>query len=184
MGEIASRGQLRMVVVRFALVLCPLVLLLGLASARLAGSGEANPWFAALDKPGFLPPDGVFAVVWSLLYILMGLALAHVLAARGAAGRGPAAGLFALQLLLNLAWSPLFFAGHRIGAAFALLLLILAAAIAATVAMARVRRSAGLLMLPYLLWLCFAAILFHAVWQLNPHGEELVPAGHGTQIML
>jgi benzodiazapine receptor len=184
MSEIASRAQLRIALLRVALITVPLVLLLGLLSATLAGSGSDNPWFARLAKPSFMPPDWAFPVVWSLLYIMMGFALALVIGARSARGRALALALFALQLLLNLAWSPLFFGAHKLGAAFALMIALLAAAIAATVTMGRIRRVAGLLMLPYLVWLCFAALLFHAVWRLNPYGEMLAPDGNGTQILL
>ena len=184
MSEIASRGQLRMALLRVALITVPLVLLLGLLSPALFGSADGNGWYARLAKPSFMPPDWAFPVVWSLLYVLMGVALAIVIAARSARGRGLALALFVLQLALNLAWSPLFFGAHKIGAAFALIVVILVAAVAATVAMGRVRRAAAWLMLPYLVWLCFAAVLFHAVWRLNPYGEMLAPDGNGTQIML
>ena len=170
MSEIASRGQLRMAFVRVALIAVPLVLFLGLASAVLSGSGDDNAWYAHLIKPGFTPPSWVFALVWSVLYILMGFAIALIVAARGAAGRLAAIGLFAAQLLLNLVWAPLFFGAHKVGLAFA--------------TMGRVRQGALWLMLPYLVWLCFAALLFHAVWRLNPHAETLAPGGVGTQIML
>jgi tryptophan-rich sensory protein len=184
MSEIASRGQLRMALLRVALVCVPLVLFLGLTSAALAGSGGDNPWFARLAKPSFMPPDWLFPVAWSILYVMMGFAIALVICARGAPKRLLAVGLFILQLALNLAWSPLFFGMHKIGAAFALMLVLLVAAVAAAVVMGRVRRGAGLLMLPYLAWLCFAALLFHAVWTLNPYGEQLAPDGNGTQIIL
>lgn len=184
MSELASRGQLRMSFVRVALVIVPLVLLLGIASGVLAGSGGDDPWFAALAKPGFMPPAWAFPVAWTILYVLIGFALAMVVAARGASGRGLAAGLFAAQLALNLAWSPLFFAAHRPAAAFVLILAIIVATVAAMLAMARVRRRAALLMLPYLAWLCFAAALTHAIDRLNPDAATLAPPGARTQIKL
>ncbi len=184
MSELASRGQLRMSFVRVALVIVPLVLLLGVASGVLAGSGGDDPWFAALAKPGYMPPAWAFPVAWTILYVLIGFALAQVIAARGARGRGIAVGLFAVQLALNLAWSPLFFAAHRVSAAFVLILAIIVATVAAMLAMARVRRRAALLMLPYLAWLCFAAVLDHAIDRLNPDAATLAPPGARTQITL
>src|SRR6185503_2730178 len=101
MTEIASRAQLRMSYLRWALVTVPLILLLGTLSGVAAGSGSSNPWFAALRKPAFMPPDWAFPVAWTLLYICLGLALALILHARGARGRPLALTLFVLQLALN-----------------------------------------------------------------------------------
>ncbi|MFW1401604.1 TspO/MBR family protein, partial [Vibrio parahaemolyticus] len=83
---------------RWALVLVPLVLLLGFVSGRVAQSGPDNPWFAARVKPALYPPVATFGIVWTVLYVLMGLAAASVAAARGAEGRGLALALFAVQL--------------------------------------------------------------------------------------
>ena len=90
MSAIASRAQLRMSFLRYALVTVPLVLLLGLLSGRIANSGYGNPWFDALAKPEAMPPGWAFGAAWTTLYILLGLALALVLHARGARGRGKA----------------------------------------------------------------------------------------------
>jgi len=180
MTAIASRSQLRMSFLRYALVTVPLVVLLGLASGRMSGSGSENLWFEQLVRPGIMPPDWLFPVAWTALYILLGLALAMILHARGARGRGPAVGLFVLQLLLNYAWSPTFFAAHKVHAAFWLILAILLLAAATTYLFARIRKGAALLMLPYLAWLCFAAALNYQFMVLNPGAETLVPsAGKG-----
>ena len=87
MSELASPGQLRWSFVRWALVCVPLVLMLGILSGKLAGSGYGNPWFDALAKPAIMPPGWAFGVAWTILYILMGVALAIILNARGAKGR-------------------------------------------------------------------------------------------------
>ena len=184
MSELASAGQLRMSFLRVALVTVPLILFLGILSGTLAGSGYGNPWFAMLAKPAAMPPGWVFPVVWTLLYILIGFALAMIVWARGASGRGIAIGLFALQFVLNLAWSPTFFAAHRMGAAFALILLMIVLTIATTLAFARIRARAALLMMPYLLWLCFAAWLNHSIETLNPGAETLAPGAGSTQVQL
>ena len=170
MTRLASHAQLRWSLVRSVLVIVPLVLLLGTLSGRLSGSSEANPWFSALLKPEAYPPGVVFGVVWTLLYILMGVALALVWNARGAAGRRLAIALFLLQLGANLAWSPLFFRYHQILPAFWLIVAILVLAGLTTWRFVAVRRVAGWLMLPYLMWLGFAAVLNWRINELNPDG--------------
>ncbi len=184
MSELASPGQLRMSFLRVALVTVPLILFLGILSGALAGSGSSNSWFATLAKPSAMPPGWVFPVAWTLLYILVGFALAMIVYAKGASGRGIAIGLFAVQFALNLAWSPTFFAAHQIGAAFAIILLMIVATLATTLAFARIRSRAALLMLPYLAWLCFAAWLNHSIEILNPGPGALAPTGTSTQVQL
>src|ERR1700754_4423481 len=90
MSELALPGQLRMSFVRVALIVVPAILFLGILSGVAAGSGYENPWFAALVKPSLMPPGWVFPVAWTALYILIGLALSMILAARGAGGRAMA----------------------------------------------------------------------------------------------
>jgi translocator protein len=184
MNELASTGQLRMSFLRVALVTVPLILFLGVLSGVLAGSGSDNIWFAQLAKPAAMPPDIVFPIAWTILYVLIGLALSHIIFARGASGRGIAIGLFVAQLLLNLAWSPIFFAYHAVGLAFAVILLMIVLVLATTLAFARIRRNAALLMLPYLLWLCFAAWLNHEIEMLNPDAATLAPGHASAQVQL
>jgi len=184
MGQIASTSQLRMAFLRWALVTIPLVELLGISSGQLSGSGFGNPWFDALLKPGFMPPGWAFAVIWPILYALMGLALGIILAARGARGRGVAITLFIIQLILNLAWSPLFFAAHQVTIAFGVVVAMLVAAVATAASFARIRPGAALLLVPYIAWLVFAALLNFEIMQLNPSAETLVPGANGTQIEL
>lgn len=184
MGEIASPNQLRMSFLRWALLTVPLVLFLGTLSGQIAGSGYGNRWFDALIKPDLMPPGWAFGVAWTLLYILLGLAIAVVLNARGARGRGLAIGLFSVQLLLNYAWSPLFFAAHQ--ATFALWLIVLIFVLAAGSAYLfwSIRRAAALLMLPYLGWLMFATLLAYEFDRLNPNAEGWTPRSTATEITL
>jgi tryptophan-rich sensory protein len=184
MTALASKSQLRMSFLRYALFTVPLVLLLGTVSGRIANSGYGNAWFDALQKPAIMPPGWMFGAAWTILYILLGLSLALILHARGARGRGPAVALFVLQLLLNYAWSPIFFAYHEVGAAFwTILAMILIAAVTAALFW-RIRRVAALLMLPYLAWLCFAALLTWQIGLLNPNAAELAPGGSTTDIAI
>ena len=182
--EIASRGQLRMAYARYALVTVPAILLLGTLSGKASNSGYGNPWFDALAKPGFMPPGWAFPVAWSILYILLGLSLAIILNARGARGRGLAVGSFLVQLALNFSWSPLFFAAHKVGLALAVIVAIIVLTAISAWLFARIRRTAALLLLPYLAWLCFATALNYEIGRLNPDAEQLAPGTGGTQITL
>lgn len=182
MSGIASKGQLRMSFLRWTLVTTPLVLLLGFGSGSLAPSGDENAWYMALAKPGANPPDWAFPVVWTTLYAMMGLALALVLHARGARGRGRAIGLFVVALALNLAWTPLFFGARQVTAGWVLIAVMLVAGIATTVAFARVRPLAGWLLVPYLVWISYAGVLNFRIDQLNPGAETLAPGARTTQM--
>lgn len=171
MTVLASRGQLRASFLRWALVIVAGVSLLGFLSGRLSQSGAGNAWFDSLSKPALFPPPATFGIVWSILYVLMGIALAMIVTARGASGRGPAIAAFIVQLVLNLCWSPLFFGAHQITAAL-YLLVVLNIAVAATVILFwRVRRAAALLLLPYLAWSLFAAVLNWEFLKANPEAD-------------
>ena len=171
MTVLASRGQLRASFLRWALLIVPTVLLLGFLSGRLSQSGSGNPWFDSLVKPSLFPPPATFGIVWSILYVMMGVALTMIVAARGAAGRGLAVVAFLVQLALNLAWSPLFFGAHRITAALYLLAALDIAVLVTIVLFWRVRRAAALLLLPYLAWVLFATLLNWEFLVLNPDAD-------------
>jgi tryptophan-rich sensory protein len=110
--------------------------------------------------------------------------LAIVLHARGSRGRGLAIAFFVAQMLLNYSWSPVFFAMHEARLAFGIILAMLILAGITAWLFARIRKSAGLLMLPYLAWLCFAALLNYQIIQLNPEAETLAPQGSSADIAL
>ncbi|HEX8467289.1 MAG TPA: TspO/MBR family protein [Allosphingosinicella sp.] len=184
MTAIASRSQLRMSFLRYALFTVPAILLLGTVSGRISGSGYGNAWFDALQKPAIMPPGWMFGAAWTILYILLGFAVALILHARGARGRGLALALFVLQLVLNYAWSPIFFAYHEVGAALWTILAMIAISAVTAILFWRIRRFAGLLMLPYLAWLCFAAALTWQISVLNPGASELAPGGSTTDIAI
>ena len=175
MTGLASRAQLRMSFLRYALFTVPAVLLLGVLSGQLSNSGYGNPWFDALRKPELMPPGWVFGAAWTILYILLGLSLAMVLHAKGAERRNRALTLFALQLLLNFAWSPIFFAWHQVTIALSILAAMLGGAFALILIVWRIRVVAGLLLYPYFGWLMFAAMLNFQILQLNPDAATLEP---------
>jgi tryptophan-rich sensory protein len=180
MNRLASPSQLRASLLRWSLFLVPLVLLLGFASGQVAGSAASNPWFAALDKPGIYPPPATFGIVWSIMYVLMGVALAMVCAAWGARWRPYAIVAFVLQFALNLAWSPVFFASHDMALALAILIAMDVAIVATIWLFWRVRRAAAWLMLPYLAWCLFASVLNWQFLQMNPDAGE-VAANNAVQ---
>lgn len=184
MNRLASPAQLRASFLRWALLLVPAVLLLGFVSGEVAGSGADNPWFAALDKPALYPPPLTFPIAWTLLYVLMGLAAAMVCSAWGARARVAALVVFALQLALNLAWSPVFFGAHEISAALVVIAVLDLAVLATVMLFWQVRRTAGLLLLPYLAWVLFATYLNWQVLVLNPYADGAEVSGAVQRIEL
>ena len=149
--------------------------LLGGLSGWLSQSGYGNPWFDGLQKPSFMPPGYLFGIVWPILYALLGLALAMILAEPGSDRRRLALILFAVQMALNFAWSPIFFAGHDIRLAKYVIFIMAVIAGGAAGQFYRLRKPAGLLMIPYLAWLIFAATLNSTIDTLNP--------GAGTSLL-
>jgi benzodiazapine receptor len=126
---------------------------------------SVKTWYPLLNKPGFTPPDWLFGPVWTVLYVLMGIAAWRVW--RAGARTREALALFALQLALNLAWSVVFFGLHRIGMAVGVIVLLEAAILVTVAAFRRIDRLAAALLVPYALWVGFAAVLNIAVWRLN-----------------
>jgi len=138
------------------------------AAIGAAASIEASTFYARLIRPDWAPPASAFGPVWSVLYLLMGIAAWLVWRERGARNLQAALTLFVAQLCANALWSWLFFAWRNGAFAFAEML-VLGALIAATIAVSwRTSRLAGVLMLPYLAWVCFASALTWSVWQSNP----------------
>lgn len=143
-------------------------LLLSFSAAAIGSLFTPGAWYDGLTKPSWTPPSWVFAPVWSILYAMMGVAAWRVWEQRGMGRVRPALVLFVVQLALNAAWSWLFF-GVRSPALAGIEILFLWAALGATVlAFWRVDRLAGALLLPYLLWVGFAAVLNFRLWRLNP----------------
>lgn len=130
------------------------------AIGGLVTAPEIPTWYAGLTKPSWTPPNWAFPVVWNLLYAMMGVAL-WLLWDRPRASTGQRAAItaFAVQLALNAAWSPVFFALHQTMAALAIIV-ALAVAIAVTIAYAwPVQRTAAWLLVPYLAWVTYASTL-------------------------
>lgn len=146
-----------------ALILCEGT---GAASAVLSGTAN-NDWYQTLVKPDWNPPAFIFGPVWVILYLMMAIALWRLWIQENTILRRRATTLFAAQLFLNFWWSILFFRFHLIGWAFieicALWLLINASIFAA----APVCKKSSWLLVPYVCWVSFAAILNYAIYRLN-----------------
>lgn len=168
MNVIASRAQLRASFLRWALFAVPLVMLLGFLASQF-GSPD-TVWFQNLVKPDIYPPPVAFGVVWPILYAMIGLSLALVCSAWGARGRRLGIVLFVIHLPINLAFTPVFFGNQNIVGGLIVLGLVDVTLIAMIASFWRVRRSAGLLLLPYLAWVLFATALNYQFHLLNPDG--------------
>jgi tryptophan-rich sensory protein len=160
---------------RYGLITVPAIVIAGSAIGVLTGSSGRNGWYASLEKPSFMPPPLAFPIAWTILYALMGVAVALILALPRSPRRRSALLLFFVQLVLNFAWSPIFFGAHDISLAQWLIFAMAAVAALAAGRFYRLRRAAGLLLLPYLGWLIFAATLNSAIAALNP--------GAGTSLL-
>lgn len=170
MNVIASRGQLRASLFRWALFTVPAVMLLGFLGGQL---GTANTqWFRDLIKPDIFPPPATFGIVWTALYAMIGFSVALVCSAWGARGRGIAIGIFLVHFVLNLSWSYVFFGTRNIEGALIVLGLMDITLIVVLIAFWRVRRAAGLLLLPYLAWALFATLLNYQFLQANPESGD------------
>ena len=175
MNMLASSGQLRATVLRWALFTVPLIVLLGFLSGQLGGPDSA--WFRSLVKPATFPPPAAFGIVWSILYVMIGIALALVCAAWGARARTAALSVFAVHFVLNLAWTPVFFGAQQLTWGLIVLLLIDVTLLVVVALFWKVRRLAAMLLLPYLAWVLFATALNWQFLQLNPDADGGLPAG-------
>ena len=139
------------------------------AAVGAIASVDAASFYAQLAKPAWAPPASVFGPVWTILYALMGIAAWRVSRTGGFAAHRAVLALFVAQLAVNALWSWLFFAWRLGGWAFVDIVLLWGLVAATLVGFSRVHWLAGALLLPYLLWLTFAAALNYSIWRVNPH---------------
>jgi len=135
----------------------------GANAARSAGE-----FYAQLDKAAWAPPAWLFGPVWTVLYVLMGVAAWMVWRERGWNGASTALAVFVIQLVFNALWTYLFFSMRSGALAFGEILLLWALIAATILLFARAKRTAALLLVPYLCWVSFATLLTWSVWQRNP----------------
>jgi len=133
----------------------------------IATTPEIAGWYRTLAKPAWNPPDSVFGPVWTTLFILMAIAAWLVLRPAGLKAPAMPLALFGVQLALNVSWSWIFFGMHQPGWAFAEIVMLWLAIVATTIAFFRCSKLAGWLLVPYLAWVSFAAVLNFTIWRLN-----------------
>ena len=133
----------------------------------LATTPQIPGWYAGLEKPFFSPPNWLFGPVWTVLFLAMAVAGWMVWRRRGFSGAPVAFTLFGAQLVLNVLWSVLFFGLQSPGAALIEIVVLWIFILATLLAFSKVSRNASLLLVPYLAWVTFAAVLNLAIWYLN-----------------
>lgn len=145
-------------------------LIVSFVAAAVGGTAsiEAGAFYTQLALPGWAPPPSIFGPVWTILYALMGISAWLVWRVGGFRAARSALTLFVVQLALNALWSWLFFGWNRGALAFADILVLWALIVATLSCFWRIEPLAGVLLVPYLLWVGFAAVLNYSVWQLNP----------------
>ena len=149
-------------------VICLVIPLAIGALGSLLTMESVKTWYTTLNKPSFNPPNEIFGPVWSTLYILMGISSYLVWKERKSfSGYNWAVALYFSQLILNLMWSFLFFYQHQIGLALVEIIILLIAIISTAVVFYKVNKAAGLLFIPYILWVSFASYLTYSIFILN-----------------
>lgn len=142
-------------------------LVIGFGGSLFTTTGPGS-WYETINKPPWNPPNGIFGPVWTALYILMGIAL-FLVWQKEKPGKVKQTSIlfFSIQLILNFFWSVIFFGEHQIGLAFFEIILLWLMIIFTIFMFARLSKPAAWLMVPYISWVSFAAILNYTIWQLN-----------------
>ncbi len=148
------------------IILCVIICTsLGFLSGISTADSITN-WFQFVKKPSWNPPSWLFAPVWTLLYILMGISVALIWHSNSKSKK-TAIGLFIIQFILNLVWSIIFFNQHMPGLAFVEIIVMLIFIILTTVSFYKINKTAAYLLLPYICWVSFATVLNGTIWFLN-----------------
>jgi translocator protein len=151
----------------FTLIACIAIPLIVGGIAGIAPSGSDNEWYASLNKPVFNPPDWVFGPVWTILYLLMGISLYLIWKSPASPIRKLALLIFGIQLVLNFAWSFIFFFFQQPGYALIEIVVLWFSILAMIIVFHRINKVAAYLQVPYLLWVTFATFLNASIWWLN-----------------
>ena len=141
-------------------------LLIGGLSGFLSRGGMEN-FEQTVVQPPLSPPMLLFPVVWSVLYVLMGIGAARIYLNGGEVGKNRCLNLYVVQLVVNFFWSLIFFNAAAYGFALLWLLLLLGLVVTMTLCFWKTDKLAALLQIPYILWLLFAAYLNFGIWRLN-----------------
>lgn len=141
-----------------------------MAAATTGSVFPPGAWYQKLDRPAWTPPNWLFPIAWTLLYIAMSVAVARV---AGKPGAEVAMMLWALQIALNTLWTPIFFGLRRLGGAIVVIGAMWLAVAACTVMLWELDVVAGVLFVPYLIWVSYAGALNVSIWRRNPGVEPL-----------
>lgn len=136
----------------------------------VATTPEIDGWYRTVVKPAWNPPDWVFGPVWTTLFVLMGISAWLVWKPAGFQKAVTPLSLFAVQLILNVAWSWIFFGMHQIGWAVVEIVILWLVILATIITFFRRSKPAGWLLVPYLGWVTFASVLNFTIWRLNAGG--------------
>jgi benzodiazapine receptor len=129
---------------------------------------SVSTWYATLTKPSFNPPGWIFGPVWTLLYLLIGISFYLIWTSKAKSElKTKAYIIFAIQIILNGIWSPIFFGMHQILLALIIIILMLVSITLNFIAFHRISEKASYLLLPYWLWVCFATLLNYSIFLLN-----------------
>ena len=146
-----------------SLIICQLAGFIG----SLFTSPAIPEWYASLQKPSFTPPNWLFSPVWIFLFLLMGVSLYLIWQAASKKEAKLALVLFSVQLVLNMLWSVIFFGLKSPMLAFIEITVLWIAIILTVMKSMKVAKAAGYLLLPYIIWVSFAAVLNFFLWKLN-----------------
>lgn len=131
-------------------------------------ASSVDTWYKTLSKPSFNPPNGIFGPVWTTLYILMGISAYLVWQKRDQIKQFPrTVAIYLIQLVLNLLWSFIFFYAHELGMALIEIIMLLIVIIINARVFYNIDKTAGLLFVPYILWVSFATVLTYSIFSLN-----------------
>lgn len=147
------------------IISCIVITGLGLLSGLMTTS-EIQGWYTTLNKPSWNPPNWLFGPVWTTLYIMMGIAFSLVWHSSHPK-RQEALAIFAVQFVLNLAWTFIFFNQHQLQLAFIEIMALWIMIVVNIIVFYRIHKTAGLLLVPYLAWVSFAAFLNFTIMQMN-----------------
>ena len=150
----------------FTWVVFYLCVLVASSSGFIFPLGSANEWFSALNSPTFSPPNWVFGPVWTLLYLLIATS-AFLIVQKRSEWLPLAIALWALQLALNVIWTPVFSGAQDLQLAFYYIVALWLSIVAYIFFSWRISRWASMIMIPYLCWVSFATALNFAYWQIN-----------------
>jgi benzodiazapine receptor len=129
---------------------------------------SVKTWYLTLAKPSFNPPNGIFPPVWTTIFVLMGISAYLVWQRRDTITHFPrTVAIYLIQLILNLMWSFIFFYAHQIGVALLEIVFLLLVIIVNAITFYKINKLAGLLFIPYVLWVSFATVLTYNIFTLN-----------------